>query len=97
MGYNTPDVFWGGGLDDAFIALGLTLVLWSGIIFGALGKIQDYCFIGFCLVFGLWDYNGTSTVTYGMFWGLIGAALTGNAIGFGFKLLRQRFLPKLKV
>ena len=97
LGYQTPDIFWGGGLVDSFISFELSFIFLSGILFGALGRKIDYLLNAIFIIYGLWDYNGTSTVTYGMFWGLVGAAIIGNIIGFVLKLLRQKFLPKLVV
>jgi hypothetical protein len=97
LGYKTPDVIWGGNLVDGFVGLGLSLVFLGSIIFGILGKKVDY-FIIFCFIaLGFWDFWSTSTVTLNMYLGLIGAAILGNAIGFGLKLLRQKFLPKVTV
>lgn len=97
LGYQTPNVIWGGNLVDASIELGFVMAFWSGIILGILGRKIDYILIILFLLFGFWDFYTTETVTTNMYIGLISAAILGNAIGFGLKLLRQKFLPGLKV
>jgi hypothetical protein len=97
LGYVTPEGFFGFTLTDDFVSLDLMLVFLSGIFLGTLGKKADYFIFIVIFLQALWEYNGTSTITDAMFFGLFGAALIGNAIGFGLKLLRQKFLPKLKV
>jgi len=97
LGYVTPEGFFGFTFTDDFVSVELPLVLFGSIFFGVLGKKIDYILIFLILLQALWEYNSTSTVTYGMFWGLVGAAIIGNVIGLILKLLRQRFLPKLVV
>lgn len=97
LGYQNPNTFWGGNITDDFESLALTLPFWSGIIFGALGRKVDYIIIGLFLALGIWEYTGTETTTAQMYLGLAAATVIGNLVGFTFKLLRQKFLPKLKV
>lgn len=96
LGYHTPNSFL-----DVFInwaaAWDLDSVFLACIFFGILGGRIDYFIITIFIILGFWDFHGIETVNIQMYLGLFGAAVLGNAIGFGLKLLRKKFLPKLKV
>jgi hypothetical protein len=97
LGYVTPDSIFDVNFSDMFISLDFALVFWSGVFFGNLGRKIDYILIAIIFVLGLWEFVGTPNATLAMHLGLVGAVVFGNAIGFGLKLLRQRFLPNIKV
>jgi hypothetical protein len=97
LGYITPDTIFDINLADPLIAFLLVLPFWCGAMFGILGRKFDYAIIILCIAFSFFGYYGTETVTTKMYLGLVIAAILGSAIGFALKLLRQRFLPKLKV
>lgn len=91
--YRKPSGFFGFTLSEAFLALTLSLTLWSGIIFGAIGRKIDYVFIGLVFVLAFWEYSSAENVTPQMYLGLIGVAVLGNFLGYLLKLARQRWLP----
>ncbi len=98
LGYESPaGSFWGGDLTDNFVSLYLALIFFGSIIFGTLGKWWDFAFIILFISLGIWEYQGISTTTSSMFVGLAVAALLGNVIGFGLKLLRQKHFPKFDI
>jgi hypothetical protein len=97
LGYITPEGFFGFNLTDDFVSFELALVFVSGVFLGLLGKVADYILIIFFILFAAYDYFSVTSLTNLMTFGFVGAVLLGNAIGFGLKLLRQKFLPKLKV
>ena len=96
LGYQTPEVFF-SFVTDLVVIFGFGLIFWGSIMFGALGRRWDYLIIIVLTGWGFYSYTFIEEGTARMFLGLIGAAIIGNAIGFALKLLRQRFLPKLKV
>lgn len=89
---NPPGFFAMASLAESLLALDLALVFWSGIILGASGKKSDYILIVLIILYALWGYSGTTNVTSQMYLGLIGAAILGNAIGYGLKLARLKWL-----
>jgi len=95
FGYRTPGGFF--TLADIFVSLDLALVFWSGIFFGVLGRKIDYILIGLFVILAVWEFSSIETATTNMYLGLVGIVVISNATGFALKLLRQRFLPKLKI
>ena len=79
------------GLETELLAIILSWSLWFGIIFGTLGKKSDYLLISITFIFTFFLFTQESGKTLEMFFGLIAITAIGNAIGFGLKLLRQRF------
>jgi hypothetical protein len=97
LGYRLPDGFFGYSFADWGLALNLALIFWGGIIFSALGRVVDYLFIFLLIAFGVWGWSGTENITLIMWSSFIGIIVLSNLIGFGLKLLRQKFLPQVKV
>lgn len=95
--YKTPSGFFGFTLADWDLALFITSTFFIGVIFGGLGRKIDYIFIALLIILDIWEWTGTENITLNLWVTLIVTIIVSNAIGFGLKLLRQRFLPKLKV
>ena len=91
LGYIRPSVFFGFTWADWDVGWMMALSLWIGVIFGTLGKRGDYIFIALFFFLASLDYFYTDNMTLLVYSGLVGATLLGNAIGFGLKLLRQKY------
>ena len=96
IGYQTPGVFF-SFVSDLIVIFGLGLTFWGGVFFGALGRWWDYLLITILTGWSLYSYSLIEENTAHMLLYLMAAALLANAIGFALKLLRQKFLPNLKV
>jgi hypothetical protein len=90
--YQEPSSFFGFNLYVFGIGWVLSWMFWSGIVYGSMGKKIDMIFLALIFIFSVWNVYATENVTPIIYLGLIGVALVGSAIGFGIKLIRQRFL-----
>ncbi len=97
LGFKNPEGFFIGSWAEWSLALFLTFTLIGGVIFGSLGKKIDYFFIAILIALDIREWIGTENITLNIWLALIATIIVGNAIGFGLKLLRQKFLPRLKV
>lgn len=86
-----------GSGADWDLAWVLTNVFLCGVIFGTIGKKTDYVFIAAAIAIAIWEFTGTENVTPSLYLTLLATIVASNLIGFGLKLARQKFLPKLKV
>lgn len=89
--YQEPPGFF--GFNPYFLGPGwvLSWTFWSGITYQIIGRKIDIYFIVGIFIFSIWNLYITQNVTSNIHIALIGVALLGNIIGFGLKLLRQRF------
>ena len=91
FGFKNPSGFFGYSVADWELAWMLTVIFWSGIIFGTLGKKTDYVFITGLLFFVLWDYYYSQTTPLNMYFGLIGVLISANTIGYLLKQARMKW------
>lgn len=97
LSYKIPEGFFQTSTADWELSWLLTSTLIGGMIFGTLGKKIDYIFIAMFIALDIWEWTGTENITLQIWFVLVAVILAGNIIGFALKLLRQRFLPKVKV
>ncbi len=97
LAYKIPPGFFIDSWADWSLAWFLTFTLLGGIIFGALGKKIDYFFIALLIALDIWEWTGTDNITQQIWITLIGTIIVSNILGYILKLLRQKFLPKLKI
>lgn len=97
LGYVSSGGFFGFDFSNWEVTWVMYWTLLSGIVFGTLGKKIDYFIILFFIFFAIYDYSTPIPVNQNLYLALTITIVVSNAIGFGFKLLRQKFLPKLKV
>lgn len=91
--YQRPTGVLGLSRSDWIIAWIMSASFWVGIVFGALGKKIDYIFIlSFFLLMSL-NHFYTANMTWLVYSGFVGATVIGVLLGFGLKLLRQKFFP----
>lgn len=92
--YQEPPGFF--GFNPYFLGLGwvLSWTFWSSVIYQTIGRKTDLYFILAIFIFSVWNIYATQNVTPMIYFGLIGVALAGNAIGFALKLLWVRYLVK---
>lgn len=95
--YQIPEGFFSGSWADWSLAWVLTNVFLSGVIFGTLGKKIDYAFIAAAIGIAIWEFTGTANVTSALYITLLTTIAISNIVGFCLKLVRERFLPKLKI
>ncbi len=90
--YQLPSGFFGFTFADWDISWFIASSFLAGIFFGTLGKKMDYVFI--ITFFGLssLDFLYTENMTALIYSALVAATVIGNVIGFGLKLLKQKYL-----
>lgn len=91
LGYQKPAGFFGFTFADWEVSWLISSSLFSGIIFGALGKKIDYIFIVILFFLSSLDFLFTENITFVVYLGLSGSAILGNVIGYGLKLARKKF------
>jgi hypothetical protein len=94
LGYIVPSGFFGFTFADWDVAWIISSALWVGILLGTLGKRIDYAFILLFFITSSFEYLYTENMTLLVYSGLVGATIIGNIIGFGLKLLRQKYWAK---
>ncbi len=94
LGYQNPSGFFGFSLTSMFLALWLSLVFWSGVVFGAWGRKVDYIIITAITLFALWDYLSAENLTQELKQTFVISVIAGNLIGYILKLGRERFLAR---
>lgn len=92
--YNRPSGFFGFTFADWELAWLLSLVFWSGIILGTIGKKTDYILITIIFLIALWDYSYPPAVSILMHAGLFGVLFLGNTIGYFLKLARLKWIEQ---
>ena len=81
-----------GGLGTHLMAIEMAFVFLLGMIFGAIGKKVDYIFIAtFFALISLHSF-AAANVTVIVYLSFIFITVFGISVGFGLKLVRQKFL-----
>lgn len=96
LGYINPNDYF-SFLLDALVSVSIGSVFLGSIVFGSLGKKFDYFLISLIFIAASIAFFYSEKSTSSMFVGLAIAALLGNTIGFGLKLLRKKYFPKFNI